>query len=117
MLRATTDPILVLDADDHIQMLNPAAQKFFSGSGVDDRRLAAGRRWLRAVPGLDRQRRTGKSHEITWPGGKVVEVGRRGRAGPTCRVITFNDVEAIRELERVKNEVHRHGVARTEERR
>ncbi len=103
VLRATTDPILVLDADDHIQMLNPAAQKFFAGLALTTGALLPEGDGFAPFRALIGKGETGKSHEITWPGGRVVEVAVAA-APDHCRVITFNDVSRFRELERVKNE-------------
>ena len=103
VLRATTDPILVLDADDHIQMLNPAAQKFFAGQALTTGALLPDGDGFAPFRALIGKGETGKSHEIAWPGGKVVEVAVAA-APDHCRVITFNDVSRFRELERVKNE-------------
>ncbi len=103
VLRATSDPILVLDADDHIQMLNPAAQKFFAGLAVKTGALLPDGDGFAAFRELMGRAETGTATELTWPDGRIVEV-TISAAPDNCRVITFNDVSRFRELERVKNE-------------
>ncbi len=103
VLRATTDPIVVLDADDHIQMLNPAAQRFFAGLALKSGSLLPDGDGFAAFRELVARGETGTATELSWPDGRVVDVAI-APAPDNCRVITFNDVSRFRELERVKNE-------------
>ncbi|HRF48441.1 MAG TPA: response regulator [Anaerolineales bacterium] len=103
VLRATADPILVLDVDEHIQMLNPAAQKFFAGLALKPGGLLPEGDGFAPFRTLVARGELGVATELTWPDGRVVEVAV-APAPDNCRVITFNDVSRFRELERVKNE-------------
>ncbi len=103
VLRATADPILVLDADDHVQMLNPAAQRFFAGLALKPGGLLPDGDGFAPFRDLVGRGETGLAKEIMWPDGRTVEVAI-APAPDACRVITFNDVSRFRELERVKNE-------------
>ncbi len=104
ILRAAADPILVLDSDDHVQLLNPAAQKLFNGAQLRPGSLLPLDHGFAAFSQhVSQAHPSGATREFAWPDGRTVEV-TVSPAPDGARVVTLNDVSRFKELERVKNE-------------
>jgi len=106
ILQSAAEAILMLDADDCLSLLNPAARKLFTDYDTKlGLPLPRGRGYDALIQLIDETcaSKTPKTSEITWPDSRVFSILLTPIEEGGC-VVVLHDVTHFKNLERVKNE-------------